>query len=68
MSQIVLPRESLVLYKSFSTLWAQVTIAEVEEIVEIGEIPPDHVHVPSIYVQRVVKGISLFFLFIKWSI
>ena len=32
------------------------TIAEVEEIVEIGEIPPDHVHVPSIYVQKVVKG------------
>jgi hypothetical protein len=34
----------------------QVTIAEVEEIVEIGEIPPDHVHVPSIYVQKVIKG------------
>jgi hypothetical protein len=33
-----------------------VTIAEVEEIVEIGEIPPDHVHVPSIYVQKVIKG------------
>jgi hypothetical protein len=41
-----------------------VTIAEVEEIVEIGEIPPDHVHVPSIYVQRVVKGISIFFFFL----
>ena len=31
-------------------------IAEVEEIVEIGEIPPEHVHVPSIYVQRVLLG------------
>ncbi len=31
---------------------------------EIGEIPPDHVHVPSIYVQRVVKGISIFFFFL----
>lgn len=37
---------------------AKVTIAEVEEIVEIGEIPPDHVHVPSIYVQKVIKGAS----------
>lgn len=35
---------------------AKVTIAEVEEIVENGEIEPDQVHVPSIYVQRVVLG------------
>ncbi len=35
---------------------AKITIAEVEEIVETGEIDPEHVHVPSIYVQRVVKG------------
>jgi acyl CoA:acetate/3-ketoacid CoA transferase alpha subunit len=31
-------------------------IAEVEEIVEIGEIPPENVHVPSIFVDRVVLG------------
>lgn len=37
---------------------AKVTIAEVEEIVEIGEIPPDQVHIPSIYVQRVIQGPS----------
>jgi len=35
---------------------AKVCIAEVEEIVEIGEIPAEHVHVPSIYVKRVVLG------------
>ncbi|RWS08950.1 Oxct1b protein-like protein [Dinothrombium tinctorium] len=34
---------------------AKVTIAEVEEIVDVGEIPPEHVHIPSIYVQRIVK-------------
>lgn len=34
----------------------RVTIAEVEEIVENGEIPQEDVHVPHIYVQRVVKG------------
>jgi 3-oxoacid CoA-transferase len=34
----------------------RVTIAEVEEIVEIGEIDPHHVHVPGIYVDRIVLG------------
>lgn len=32
----------------------RVTIAEVEELVEIGEFDPDQVHTPSIYVQRVI--------------
>ena len=36
----------------------KVCIAEVEEIVEVGEIPPEHVHVPSIYVQGVLQGKS----------
>lgn len=35
---------------------AKFTIAEVEEIVEIGDIDPDEVHIPSIYVQAVVIG------------
>ncbi|KAL8596186.1 Succinyl-CoA:3-ketoacid coenzyme A transferase 1, mitochondrial [Nucella lapillus] len=35
---------------------AKVTIAEVEEIVEMGEIPPEDVHVSHIYVSRVVQG------------
>ncbi len=35
---------------------ARVTIAEVEEIVPAGNIDPDHVHVPSVYVQRLVLG------------
>src|SRR5207302_9121342 len=33
---------------------ATVTIAEVEHLVEPGEIDPDHVVTPGIYVQRVV--------------
>ncbi|ADV66038.1 CoA transferase subunit A [Deinococcus maricopensis] len=33
---------------------ARVTIAEVEEIVDVGQIDPDHVHTPGVYVQRVV--------------
>ena len=34
----------------------KVTIAEVEEIVEVGEIEPENIHIPSIYVQRIIKG------------
>ena len=35
---------------------ATVTVAEVEELVEVGGIDPDRVHTPGIYVQRVVKS------------
>jgi 3-oxoacid CoA-transferase subunit A len=34
----------------------KITIAEVEELVEIGELDPDHIHTPSIYVQRLIVG------------
>ena len=32
----------------------KVTIAEVEEIVEMGALDPDHIHTPGIFVQRIV--------------
>lgn len=32
----------------------KVCVVEVEELVEVGEIDPDHVHLPGIYVQRIV--------------
>ena len=35
---------------------AKITIAEVEEIVELGAIEPDEVHLPGIYVDRIIKG------------
>lgn len=34
----------------------KVTVVEVEEIVEAGQLDPDHIHTPGIYVQRLVKG------------
>ena len=34
----------------------KVTIAEVEEIVPTGDIDPDHIHLPGIFVQRIIKG------------
>ena len=33
-----------------------ITIAEVEELVEPGELEPDQVHTPGIYVQRIFQG------------
>jgi 3-oxoacid CoA-transferase subunit A len=35
---------------------ARVTIAEVEELVPAGELDPDAIHTPGIYVQRIIKG------------
>ena len=35
---------------------ARVTIAEVEELVEAGELDPDQIHTPGIFVQRIFKG------------
>ena len=35
---------------------AKVTIAEVEELVELGELDPDQVMTPSIYVKRIFQG------------
>jgi len=35
---------------------AKVTIAEVEHMVGVGELDPDMVHTPSIYVKRIFQG------------
>lgn len=34
----------------------KITVAEVEEIVEPGELEPSQIHTPGIYVNRVIKG------------
>src|ERR1700704_2978500 len=34
----------------------KVTVAEVEELVEVGSLDPDQIHTPGIYVDRIVKG------------
>ncbi len=35
---------------------ADVTIVEVEEIVDTGSLDPDSIHVPGIYVDRIILG------------
>jgi 3-oxoacid CoA-transferase subunit A len=45
--------------RNFSTSMAKagnITIAEVEELVEPEELDPDHIHVAGIYVHRIFKG------------
>lgn len=34
----------------------RVTVVEVEELVEVGTLDPDHIHTPGIFVQRIIKG------------
>jgi 3-oxoacid CoA-transferase subunit A len=34
----------------------KITIAEVEELVPVGELDPNHIHTPGIFVQRIFEG------------
>ena len=35
---------------------AKITVAEVEELVPAGELDPNQIHIPGIFVQRIFKG------------
>jgi 3-oxoacid CoA-transferase subunit A len=35
---------------------ARITVAEVEHLVEVGELDGDHIHVPSVFVKRIFQG------------
>jgi 3-oxoacid CoA-transferase subunit A len=47
-------RDSARNFNPLAAMCGRVTIAEVEELVEPGEIDPNHVHTPGVFVQRVV--------------
>ena len=34
----------------------KITVVEVEELLNVGELDPDHIHTPGIYVNRIIKG------------
>ena len=34
----------------------KITVAEVEELVEVGELDPDQIHTPGVFVQRIFQG------------
>jgi len=47
--------------RNFNPLMAmagKVTIAEVEHLVPVGELDPDHIHTPGIYVHRIFEGVN----------
>ena len=35
---------------------AKICVAEVEELVEVGQLDPDHIHTPAVYVKRIFCG------------
>ena len=35
---------------------AKITVAEVEQLVPAGELDPNEIHVPGIFVQRIFQG------------
>jgi 3-oxoacid CoA-transferase subunit A len=39
-----------------AAMCGKVCVLEVEEIVEPGQLEPDHIHLPGIYVHRIIKG------------
>ncbi|WHZ55936.1 CoA transferase subunit A [Metabacillus hrfriensis] len=43
-------------FNPVAAMSGKITIAEVEEIVEAGELNPDEIHTPGIYVQHVLLG------------
>ncbi len=48
--------------RNFSSSMARagnVTIAEAEELVEPGQLDPDEIHVPGIYVHRIFQGMIM---------
>ena len=47
-------RQSARNFNPLCAMSGRVSIAEVEELVEPGELDPDHVHLPGIFVQRVL--------------
>jgi 3-oxoacid CoA-transferase A subunit len=36
----------------------KITIAEVEELVPVGALDPNHIHTPGVYVQRIFQGVN----------
>lgn len=37
---------------------AKITVAEVEELVPAGQLPPNEIHVPGIFVKRIFQGVN----------
>lgn len=49
-------RHTAMNFNPMMAMAGKVTIAEVEELVPVGELDPDHIHTPGIFVQRIFQG------------
>jgi 3-oxoacid CoA-transferase subunit A len=49
-------RETARNFNPMMAMAGKITIAEVEELVPAGELNPDHIHTPGIYVHRIFRG------------
>ena len=49
-------RETARNFSPLMAMAARVSVVEVEELVEMGQIPPEDVHLPGIFVQRIYQG------------
>jgi 3-oxoacid CoA-transferase subunit A len=49
-------RETARNFNPMMAMAGKITIAEVEELVEPGELDPDQIHTPGIFVQRIFQG------------
>jgi len=49
-------RHTAMNFNPMMAMAGKITIAEVEELVPVGTIDPDHVHTPGIFVQRIFQG------------
>lgn len=49
-------RHTAMNFNPMMAMAAKVTIAEVEELVEVGTLDPDHIHTPGIFVHRIFQG------------
>ena len=49
-------RQTSLNFNHAMAIGGKITIAEVEELVEVGELDPNFIHTPGIYVHRIFKG------------
>ncbi|MFY9311220.1 MAG: CoA transferase subunit A [Bacteroidia bacterium] len=51
-------RESARNFNPLMAMAGRITVAEVEELLPAGELNPDHIHTPGIYVHRIFQGVN----------
>lgn len=49
-------RETARNFNPLAAMAGKITIAEVEELVEVGDLDPDQIHLPGVFVQRILEG------------